>query len=398
MEAKPRVRHLKVELFRNLTASTFGEHIMRLFSHRTALLALSVASSLAFFVAAGRSAAAQAPTPVPSGRPMPSGIAAADRRISIDAEVTDKLGHHISGLQAQDFVLLDNKQPTKILNFREVDSRSSAADPVHVVIVIDTINTGFDVVAREREQLTEFLRQDGGHLAHPTSLAIFTEKGIQLEKSSTTDGNALLASLNNTSTGLRIEGRNAGIYGAADRVQWSLSQLGELAAYEATQPGRKLAFFISPGWPLLSWEGLDASRKDRQWTFQSIVALTNGLREAHLALYTIDPFDIGRSNVFYYQSYLKGVTKPNDANYANLALQVLATHTGGLVEVTGMDIKGEIDKAVRDANAYYTLTFEAPPPDHFNEYHDLHLQVDKPGTTVRSTTGYYANTQFQAPR
>jgi VWFA-related protein len=314
-------------------------------------------------------------------------------RISIDVEVTDRLGHHLSGLKLQDFALLDNKQPTKVLGFREVEPRNPGADPVHVVIVVDMINTGFDVVAREREQLDEFLKQDGGGLAYPTSIAILTEKGIQIEKASTTDGKALMASLDNSNTGLRMERRSAGFYGAADRMQWSLGQLSELTAYESTQPGRKLAFFISPGWPMITRASYDATNKELEWTFNSIVELTNGLREAHVELYTIDPLEPGRTDPFYYRSYLKGVSKMNDAEYADLALEVLAAHTGGLVQVTGMDIKGEINNAVRDANAYYTLTFDAPPADRANEYHDLRLQVDKPGTTVRTTSGYYANTQ-----
>jgi VWFA-related protein len=333
--------------------------------------------------------AATAP-PAPAAADVPS---AESHRVSIDVQVTDKLGHHVSGLQPQDFALLDNKQPRNVVDFREVDTRNSTADPVHVIIVVDMINTGFDVVAREREQLGEFLKQDGGRLAHPTTLAMLTEKGIKIEKASTTDGNALLASLTNADSGLRMEGRAAGFYGAADRMEWSLGQLSELAAYEATQPGRKLAFFISPGWPMLAWAGIDATDKERKWTFNSIVELSNGLREAHVVLYTIDPFDLGRTNPFYYQTYLKGVPTASKAEYADLGLQVLAEHTGGTVQVTGMDIKGEINNAVRDANAYYTLTFDAPPADRTNEYHDLHLQVDKPGTIVRTTAGYYTNVQ-----
>jgi VWFA-related protein len=334
------------------------------------------------------------PAPSPSADTPSTG----SHRVSIDVEVTDKLGHHIDGLQSQDFTLLDNKQPARIVDVRDVDSRNLAADPVHVVIVVDMINAGFDVVARERQQLGEFLKQDGGRLAHPTSLAMLTEKGIQIQKNSTADGNALAASLDSSSSGLRMEGKTAGFYGAADRMQWSLGQLGELAAYEATQPGRKLAFFISPGWPMLAWAGLDATTKERQWTFNSIVELTNGLRQARVVLYAIDPFELGRTDPFYYQNYLKGVSKVNDAEYADLGLQVLAAHTGGLVQVTGMDIKGEINDAIRDATAYYTLTFEAPTPDRPNEYHDLHLQLDKPGVTVRTTSGYYANTQALAQR
>jgi len=322
-----------------------------------------------------------------------NGSSAGPHRVSIDIEVTDKPGHHISGLRAQDFTLFDNKRASNILDFREVDSRNSTADPVHVVIVIDMINTGFDVVAREREQLGEFFKQDGGRLAHPTSIAILTEKGIQIEKASTTDGNSLLASLNDSKSGLRMIGNSAGFYGAVDRMNWSLSQLSELAAYEATQPGRKLAFFISPGWPMFAWAGIDPTDKELNWTFNSIVELSNGLREAHLILYAIDPFELGRTNPFYYQSYLKGVPTANKAEYGDLALQVLAVQSGGTVQVTGMDIKGEINNVVRDTNAYYTLSFDVPPADRTNEFHDVHLQVDRPDTVVRTTTAYYANTQ-----
>lgn len=317
---------------------------------------------------------------------------AGPRRISIDFEVTDKLGHHVGGLQAHDFTLFDNKQPANILDFREVDSRSPGADPVHVVIVIDMINSGFDVVAREREQVGEFLKQDGGHLAHPTSIAMLNEKGVQMEKTSTTDGSALLASLDDYKSGLRSMGRSAGSYGAAERMQWSLSRLSEFAAYEATQPGRKLAFFISPGWPMLA-SAYIVDLKQQTWIFNSIASLSNGLRASRVALYSLDAFNLSTTNPFFYRGYLKPVTKISQADYPNLALQVLAEHSGGLALVTGNDIKGSINTAVRDADAYYTLTFDAPQDAHANEYHDLHLQLDKPGMTVRTTSGYYANTQ-----
>jgi VWFA-related protein len=361
-------------------------------THRTAVRFMPVALAALLFIVATAACPAQAPSaaaPVPG--PAAESSPVDSHHISIDVEVTDKLGHHVSGLTAEDFTLLDNKQPRKILDFHEVDTHSSTADPVHVIIVVDTINTEFSVVAREREQLGEYLKQDGGHLAHPTSLAFLTEKGFKMQEASSVDGAVLLASLDGANSALRSIGRGAGFWGATDRLQWSLDQLTQLAAYESTKPGRKLALFLSPGWPMLPWAGDNATNKQLQWTFNAVVGLTNGLREAQLVLYAIDPHSLGRTDPFYYQSYLKPVAKVSQVEYPHLALQVLATHSGGLVEVNGMDILGEINTAVRDANAYYTLTFEAPPADHADEYHDLHLQVDKPGVTVRTTAGYYAN-------
>ena len=332
-----------------------------------------------------------APAAPPAAQAPPVELAA--HTISIDVEARDKQGNPIAGLKPEDFTLLDNKQPRKIVDFQEVDTHGTVADPVHVIIVIDTINTEFDVVARERQQLGEFLKQNDGHLAHPTSLAFLTEKGLRMQQASSRDGNVLLASLEGANSELRSVGRSAGFWGATERLQRSLDQLTQLAVFEGTKPGRKLAFFISPGWPLLPLAGADATDKERRWTFSAVMGLTNTLRESHLTLYSIDPHHLGNTDPFYYQSFLKPVSAVNQVQYPHLGLQVLAAHSGGLVEVTGMDIVGEINTAIRDADAWYSITFEAPVPDKRNEYHGLQLQVDKPGVVARTTAGYYANVQ-----
>lgn len=320
-----------------------------------------------------------------------------DNRVTIDVVVADSLGHPIRGLQAGDFTLLDNKEAKKLTGFRALDARGTPGDPVHVVIAIDMINSPFMTVAREREQVGEFLKQDGGELANPTSIAVFTEKGIKAEQGSSRNGNDLLAALTKTQTGLRTEGRDTGFWGAVDRFNLSLQQLRQLAAYEATQPGRKMILVIGPGWPLLSWSGDQSDLKARQWVFSSIVQFTNGLRAADIALYCIDPYDLGRTDPFYYQSFLKSVTAMKDATYPNLSLQVLAEHSGGQVLTRGRDILGELNTAIRDASASYELTFEGAPGNDAGEYHALQVQVDKPNAKVRTTAGYYAYTAADSP-
>lgn len=347
----------------------------------------SIAASLLLFALAVIQAPAQATAPAappPAAAPAP-----AYGTISIDVEVTDKSGKPIRGLDASDFTLLDNNQPVKLLDFHAIEAQGATANQVHVVIAIDTINTGVTVVAREREQLGEFLKQSGGELANPTSVAILSQRGIKVQQGATQDGKTILDQLDKTNSELRIEGRNTGFYGAADRLTQSLGQLSQLAAFEATRPGRKLVLFISAGWPLLAGAGVEEDLKQRTWVYNTIVDITNGLREAHVTLYTLDPFELGRTNPFYYQSYLKPVTKPGQAEYPDLGLQVFSEHTGGLVQLTGNDIKGEINRALEDASAYYSLTFAPAPPSQNTEYHALRVQLDKPGLVVRTTAGYY---------
>jgi VWFA-related protein len=324
---------------------------------------------------------------------LPGQAANADpRSVTINVAVTDKAGEHIRGLAASDFTVFDNKQALKLTGFRALDNKGPAAEPVHIVIIVDMINTGFDAVARERVELEQFLKEDGGKLANPTSLAVFAESGLKAEKGSTNDGAALLAAFNKTGSELRTVGRSAGFYGAAERLQMSLSQLQQLSAYEAKQPGRKMFLFISPGWPMLARAGDESDFKQRTWVFNTLVRLTDGLREGRITVYTLDPFHLGRTDPFFYQAYLKPVAAAKNAEYPNLALQVLSEHSGGKVLVEGRDIAGELNTAVRDANASYELTFAAAPGDRADEYHALQVQVDKPGVVVRTSAGYYAHT------
>ena len=368
---------------------------MRISRFCSATLAAFGWTVIAVIVGASFSQAAQAPNPAaqPQASPSETGAGSNDHRISIDVIVADKQGHPVRGLKAGDFTLLDNKAPQKLVAFRATDAETLRDAPVHVVIVVDMINANFDTVAREREELSQFLKQDGGELAHPTSIAIFADSGAKLQQGFTRDGNALNASFGKQQSALRTIGRNTGFYGAADRLQMSLDQLRELAASEATLPGRKLILVIGPGWPLLPGAGNEADVKQRTWVFNNIVQFANGLREAHIALYCLDPYDLGRTDPFYYQAFRKGVSAAKNAEYPSLALQVLAEHSGGQVIINGRDIVAELNTAVLDAGASYELTFEGAPGDHPNEYHALQVHIDWPNVIIRTTAGYYAHAQ-----
>jgi len=96
----------------------------------------------------------------------------------------------------------------------------------------------------------------------------------------------------------------------------------------------------------------------------------------------------GRYSLLY-QAFLKGVPSPQQANSGNLGLKVLATQTGGQILGPSNDLAEQIGRCLDDANAFYRISFDAPPTQHPDEYHDLKVQVNKPGMTVRTNTGYY---------
>src|SRR5580658_10823800 len=115
----------------------------------------------------------------------------ANRRITLDVMVTDKSGKPVPGLQQQDFTLLDNKLPQKILSFQEVAPGSTQEPPTEVILLIDTVNTGFSSVSYERSQIVKYLQQNGGKVAHPTSLIFFSDQDSQVQTRPTQDSAAL---------------------------------------------------------------------------------------------------------------------------------------------------------------------------------------------------------------
>ena len=111
--------------------------------------------------------------------------------IQLDVVVTPKSGAPVAGLQEKDFTILDNKVERPIISFHAHDG---SQEPIRVILLIDSVNTNFTTIAYERTQLDKFLHADGGHLSHPTTLAILTDKGVQIQPGFTTDGNATASS------------------------------------------------------------------------------------------------------------------------------------------------------------------------------------------------------------
>jgi len=306
--------------------------------------------------------------------------------VRLVVEVSDKKGHPVNGLAASDFTVLDNNEPQKLLSFRAVNSQDAAPASLRVLIVIDAINADYQTVARERDGLADFLKQNDGKLPYPVSIAVLTDSGVKVEAGPTEDGKELLTALNNNRSEFRTIIRTQGVFGAGERLEDMLNHLGDLVTNEEHQPGRKLVLFLSRGWPMLAYSGRDIDTEHRAQLFHELQRLTNGLLNANITLYCLAPTE---DELFLYQDFLKPVTRAYQAGYENVSLQVLAEHTGGLVLMDGNDIKGEINSSVQDAGSYYVMLYETPPAGEGTDYHAIRVNVDKPKVKVRTTAGYY---------
>jgi VWFA-related protein len=136
--------------------------------------------------------------------------------VLIPTLVTDKSGHHISGLKQEDFTVLENGVEQKVATFEEITTeakpvprpnRSSAstgefsnvmaAGPENrrvTVIMLDFINTPFLAQASARRELLKYLAQSVDQ-REPTALYTLTRSGIHPVHDFTTDPRVLVAAL-----------------------------------------------------------------------------------------------------------------------------------------------------------------------------------------------------------
>jgi VWFA-related protein len=329
------------------------------------------------------------PVLVPRPAPKPANPAALEGRIKLDVVVTDGAGKPVSGLDSQDFTLLDNNKPIKTVSFHAFGgANANSGPPVEVILLLDTVNAEFRDVSFARREIQSFLQENGGHLAQPVSIFALTDTGLRAQRQPSTDGNELATELNQMDSVLRNNGVSTGGNGEIERYSSSIREISRITTFEERKPGRKLLLWIGPGWPLLDSVNFQTSFDSMKQSFDSIIELSTNLREAHIGVYSIA---VGESNAntLTYRGYLKGVKTFRQASPSNLSVKVLATQTGGRILGPDNGLKAQIDNCVQDATAFYTLSFDPPHADHPDEYHDLKVQIGKPGLTAHTSTGYY---------
>lgn len=335
--------------------------------------------SICFF-ALGCIAFAQAPSA--GGQPL----------VTLNVTVTNQSGRPVSGLRAQDFTVLEKKHPQPILSVQEVKGAGPAAAQAKVILLIDEVNTDFRHVSFERQQVIKFLGRDNGALARPVALAFLTDLTVKFTNFSE-DGNALIRELNANPPDLRTIGKDQGVWGAGDRLNLSLKSLEETIARASGEPGRKILVWVSPGWPILTGPEIQLSSSDERNLFREIVNLSDALQKADMTICSVDPLgtaDAVEPRTTWYEDFRKGVKKPQQVQYGNVALQVLAIQSGGRVFDSENDLVSEISEAISTADDYYILTYAATPADGPDDYHPVEVKVDQPRTKVLARTGYYA--------
>lgn len=359
------------------------------------------------------------PLPHPSVAPQPSApLSSTDPVVhkglfTIDAVVSDASGRPVSNLEPWDFTLLDNGQPAKIRTFQNSlaesgpasgpASRPASEPPPKLIFVLDTINLSPQQLTQTESAIAHFLLRKNGHLEFPCLLYRLTRAGLFSSLRPSMDGTLLVKELDGTRSLWAVSNAdrreiitpNSWASGSP-RNRLSLRALGAIAINQRDVPGHKVVLWIGPGWPV---NGGDTS-------FDDATELSTRLLEARI---TLDNLNVWLNPVpsFNYHDYLDAPRSQKEMQLPQMSLQVIATHTGGLVLDSSEDLDQDIDQCVEELRSFYTITFNPPPTDAIDEFHDLRVELravpsppsPSPVLTVRAATGYYNQpVYFDHPR
>jgi VWFA-related protein len=330
--------------------------------------------------------------------------------IHLDAVVTDPSGTPVSGLRREDFTLLDNGKPEKILSFHASDGTLTQQNPPsRLILVLDVIDLMYpgvppEVIRDESVAVQHYLRKNGGHLTRPVSVYLVNDRGLWTVAHPAGDGNSMADDiLHNQLKLMRPFAErpstteiNAPVAPQDTPAMSTLKSIGQIVTEERRRPGRKLLVWVGPSWGL--GPGLYNAYRTKQDPIATRVWFSTLMREARTVLYS---FAVGE-----HDPRIGGLLgEPGDdrlapprTTYMSWDRKELAVESGGLAMDASYDIVQQIESCVRDADTFYTLTFDPSHADAPNEYHDLKVLVDKPGLTARTNTGYYDQPWYAVDR
>ncbi len=411
---------------------------------RTAAV-VAVSASMALVVSAQQTPPPQAPPQSPpptvtlqSSTPpdqQPVFRAGADV-IRLDVSVLDKDRRPVRGLTADDFTVLEDGKPQRVVAASEIDVTANDPEPTawmrHVpsdiaynnlsdqiadgrlfALVLDDVNVPWDdldIIHNARVIARDVI----DHLA-PSDVAavVFPRDGGRTEDF-TNDREKLDSAID------RFDPREPDVYNSftpvfpsyggdtmrsspimgrstCDRAQPVVPAFEAVVGRMATVANRrKTIVFVSTGAPIdfAARTGCAVEFKDRMLDVFARAA------RANINIYSIDP-----AGYDGYARYLENPIRrggrpawstdsPNQARAAARLrhdfLETMADYTGATATVNSDDVAPGIDRIFSEAALYYLVGYQTSNGQPDGRYRKIEVKVNRPGFTVRTRAGYFA--------
>ena len=325
------------------------------------------------------------------------------RLVVVDVVATDDKGQPVEDLKSEDFVVTENNDAQKVIDFsfhvpgnvhtlpNQLPGNVFTNSPQYRgnsslnVILLDAINTDFSNHAYAQDMLAKYLATNPK--LQPTAVYAL-ENNLRLLHDFTTDPQALhdavahykgigVSHINSVAADASpftrhgtFRNTNQG-RGSAFRGMIFLAQT--LAGY----PGRKNLIWISEGFPLSLYP--DTTMADEVLVTEDFSPIVEKIAD-----------DLMASQVALYPISAAGVSK-DDQFSAHTAMSSMAQRTGGKTFFNRNDIDTGVRTSLDDGSTYYTLEYYPSNKDWNSKFRRIKVKVNRPGVKLQYRDGYYAN-------
>jgi VWFA-related protein len=344
--------------------------------------------------------------------------------VQLDVSVLDKRRQPVRGLTENDFTILEDGKPQKIVGFSTFDTDDAAppatgwmrdvppdvttndmkAESRLFVLVMDDAMIPQDPFSiRSSKEIAKSIIDKLG--ADDLTAVVFTGDNRKTQDF-TNDKTKLLAALDKFNpglTGYSFGGDTCGVDVDAWFYISAVRTLSNLADFLIAAPNRRKAvFWVSPGVPL-DFQTAAPTRPraptDCLTPPPSTVTDMHDLQDktqeifkraakSNVTIYPVDPTGLGGLEG-YISRHAPGVAH-RKANAMNDFIVMTAANTGGRVVMNTNDFEPGIREIFDENKSYYLLAFEPTNAREDGTLRRIQVKVDRPDVDVRTRSEYYA--------
>lgn len=321
--------------------------------------------------------------------------------VLLDISVNDKKGRPVRGLTRDDFTILEDGVPQRIVSFESTTSEprtAGSAIPIHStaeldrlepdapvsIVVLDELTTNFEDEYFARYALKKYLGKQGEMLNQPMMLLARTIHRTMVLCDYTTSKKDIWNALSRHLVGNDWRAQNP----AWKSDQFAAAFASLIAIAKATQghPGHKNIIWIGRGFPAIPWVDLTQDQAD---ALRSAIAYCSELlRDARVTLYVLDPSGVSSPSGTVDSNGVETIADP----FADqVDLESMARATGGQALHGRNDVNNLIGQAVSNGNNFYTIAYRPASPETSDPMKFRTIKVLLRNKSLVATTreGYY---------
>ena len=367
--------------------------------------------------------------PRPPLQPPVTTIQAHARAVVLDVVVTDKNGHPVHGLKAQDFQVMEDGAPQRVASFEEIQPPSaeerarlagaklppntfSNANKVlaangttgaYTVLLLDALDTAPEWQSYAHDQLVKFVNT--GTITGP--VAIFAlDTQLHLIQGFTTDIDVLRQAVKERAQVMLTPiPRTPGYVTTQLRFDGLTGAMRDLGQYLGRFPGRKNLIWFTGSVPVYAYNDgtpVGGALRDPETFSFDFSSTTDVLTLGRVSVYPIDAEGLRTDPAFSAASS----RIPTARSISNFGLRQGTRHedlddvaraTGGKAFYNTNDLKAAIAEVVDTGANYYTLTYYPSNKDWDGKFRKLKLDLDVQGDDLQYRRGYYALAETNSP-